>query len=103
MRSWRLIVLLTFALVRPAPGRDYFVAAGGSDDGPGTRARPLRTIGKAASVMRAGDWMRPQLVPWPPGGGGVSLAIEKLQFARTVAPDQIDPLWGLRVPFVPIR
>ena len=60
-------------------------------------------VGGRKFTFRLGDWMRPQLVPWPPGGGGVSLAIEKLRFAQTVAPDQIDPLRGLRVPFVPIR
>ena len=47
------LMLLTFA---PAlSGKDYHVAPTGSDSAVGTRARPFRTIQKAADVMGPGD------------------------------------------------
>ena len=38
-----------------AAGRVYYVAPGGSDDGPGTIQRPWRTIQHAADTLTAGD------------------------------------------------
>ena len=35
--------------------RDYFVANTGNDKGPGTKQQPFKTIGKAVSVVKAGD------------------------------------------------
>ena len=69
------------------------------------------TVGGRKLSFRPDNWMRPQFVPLPAGGkwsgsepprGSVSLAIEKLKFTRTVAADEIHPLWGLKCPFVPI-
>ena len=45
-------------LPRPLPlsrGRAYYVSVRGSDSGPGTLARPWRTIQKAASTLRPGQ------------------------------------------------
>jgi hypothetical protein len=33
----------------------YYVSTGGNDENPGSEARPLRTIQKAADTVRAGD------------------------------------------------
>ena len=43
------------AAAGPAAGRDYHVAAGGGDTGPGTEGRPFGTISAAAAVMKPGD------------------------------------------------
>jgi hypothetical protein len=42
------------AFSAPAPYRDYYVSPSGSDAGPGTRARPWRTLVKAVAALRPG-------------------------------------------------
>lgn len=57
-RPIRLLIVpcLLFAVARAAPAATYFVAAaGGSDENPGTREAPLRTISRAAALLQPGD------------------------------------------------
>ena len=49
--AWFTLLLCSL----PLGAREYFVAPGGSDANPGTRAKPFRTLTKAASAMRNGD------------------------------------------------
>ncbi|NLF95068.1 MAG: DUF1565 domain-containing protein [Oligosphaeraceae bacterium] len=53
MRIFFLLPLLTAVLSLSAA--EYFVASSGSDDSPGSREAPFRTIGKAAALVQAGD------------------------------------------------
>jgi hypothetical protein len=55
--STRIHVSLAVALCLTTPlfAADCFVSPTGSDDHPGTRDEPFRTVQKAADVMRAGD------------------------------------------------
>lgn len=53
MRIFFLLPLLTAVLSLSAA--EYFVSASGSDDAPGSREAPFRTIGKAAALVQAGD------------------------------------------------
>ena len=39
----------------PASGKECFVSRSGSDGGPGTLARPFRTIARGISVVEPGD------------------------------------------------
>lgn len=49
--------ILFFLLLTAVSGytRDYFVSPQGNDSGNGSRQQPFRTIGKAVSVVKAGD------------------------------------------------
>ncbi len=53
----RICFTLSLALMAASPlaAAEYFVAPAGSDDAPGTRARPFRTLGKAAALLQPGD------------------------------------------------
>ena len=48
-------VLLSLLLCMPASGAIYYVARSGNDANPGTKAKPWRSIGKAARTLSAGD------------------------------------------------
>ncbi len=50
---WAIMLLLTLAT--SAPAKTYYVATDASNENPGSKTRPLRTIQKAASLARAGD------------------------------------------------
>ena len=50
---WMSLLVMTAATA--ARAETYYVATNGSDENPGSEAKPLRTIQKAASVARAGD------------------------------------------------
>ena len=47
--------LLVMRMATATPAETYYVAPDGSDGSPGSKAEPLRTIQKAASLARAGD------------------------------------------------
>ena len=79
-RTWLVSVAACIAVMASggwtASARDIHVSEAGSDSGPGTEARPYRTINQAASVAQPGDtvlvhggtyreWVRP-----PRGGTG---------------------------------
>lgn len=49
------LALLLLVLGAPLSGRDYFVAADGSNAHPGTIAQPLATIGRALALAQSGD------------------------------------------------
>jgi hypothetical protein len=66
----KLHLCLFLGLCAPLLAADYHVAPTGSDDHPGTAAKPLRTIQKAADILQPGDrciiqagtyreWVRP--------------------------------------------
>jgi len=49
------ILLILTAACSPVSAADYYVAPDGRDENPGTKARPLRTVQRAADAMSAGD------------------------------------------------
>lgn len=53
--SFASFTILLFSTICPTFGATYYVATSGLDTNPGTFAQPWKTIGKAASVMVAGD------------------------------------------------
>jgi len=62
MISWKFAGAAAIVLVSglateagPSAGRTYHVATDGDDGNPGDVSKPLRTVGKAASLARAGD------------------------------------------------
>jgi len=55
MKWYVWVSLLVLTVATAAPADTYYVATGGSDENPGSEAKPLRTIQKAASLARAGD------------------------------------------------
>jgi hypothetical protein len=62
MTSWKIAgaaaILLVSGLATeagPSAARTYHVATDGDDGNPGDASKPLRTVGKAASLARAGD------------------------------------------------
>lgn len=48
-------VLLLLMLALPVGAAEYYLSPQGSDDGPGTRAQPWKTLGKANAVLQPGD------------------------------------------------
>ena len=48
-------VALLSSGARPGTAAEYYVATGGNDESPGSKAEPFRTIQKAADVARPGD------------------------------------------------
>ncbi|MEO0734863.1 MAG: DUF1565 domain-containing protein, partial [Bacteroidota bacterium] len=54
MRTYLPLLLLLYLSVQ-ASATDYYVAKTGDDNNPGTEEAPFLTIGKAASVLVAGD------------------------------------------------
>lgn len=55
MQRGSILLCLLLATAMDVGAKDYFVAPGGGDTKPGTKASPFRTIQKAATVMQAGD------------------------------------------------
>ncbi|MDH4241907.1 MAG: DUF1565 domain-containing protein, partial [Phycisphaerae bacterium] len=55
MKWYVLVSLLMLAAATSARAETYYAATNGSDENPGSEAKPFRTIAKAASVARAGD------------------------------------------------
>ncbi|MHC4694882.1 MAG: right-handed parallel beta-helix repeat-containing protein, partial [Planctomycetota bacterium] len=55
MRCCVWVSILVVAAVTSARAETYYVATNGSDENPGSEAKPFRTIAKAADVARAGD------------------------------------------------
>ncbi len=102
---------------RPEPARQvalcraatYFVSPEGSDENPGTEARPWRTIGKAAETLLAGDTVyiktgtyRERVAPRNGGSAGMYItyaaypgAAVTLDGAGTVLPDDLAGLFEL--------
>ena len=54
LRSVAAAVAILWAAA-PARGKAYYVATDGSDENPGTQARPFATLQKAADAVRPGD------------------------------------------------
>jgi len=52
-RVWLSLLVMSMGMVARAD--TYYVSTKGSDENPGSEAKPLRTIQKAASLARAGD------------------------------------------------
>jgi len=52
------LMLLVLAVGHTAPAATYCVATDGDDSGPGTEARPWKTLQKAASAVQPGDTVR---------------------------------------------
>jgi hypothetical protein len=74
----------------PTPAVELFVAPNGSDEAPGSAARPLRTLGGAVEAVRA---LR-RRGPLPKGGVAVTFASGTYRVASTVelgAPDSGTP------------
>ena len=55
MKWYVWVSLLAVTMATAARADTYYVATNGSDENPGSKARPLRTIHKAASLARVGD------------------------------------------------
>jgi hypothetical protein len=55
MKWYVLVSLLVPAFAMGARAETYYAATNGSDENPGSEAKPFRTIQKAADVARAGD------------------------------------------------
>ena len=55
MKWYVWVSLLVMTMATAARADTYYVATNGSDENPGSEARPLRTIQKAASLARVGD------------------------------------------------
>jgi len=58
MMTWVRALAITTVALGSAGAAEYVVAPTGDDSGPGSPARPFRTIQKAADVMKAGDVCR---------------------------------------------
>jgi hypothetical protein len=54
------LLLVLAAMTVPAMAAEYYLAADGNDTDPGSAAKPLATISKAGSLLKAGDtlWIR---------------------------------------------
>ncbi|MCK4792198.1 MAG: DUF1565 domain-containing protein, partial [Desulfobacteraceae bacterium] len=55
MKWYVWVSLLVLTAATAARAETYYVATNGSDENPGSEAKPFRTIQKAAGVARAGD------------------------------------------------
>jgi len=55
MRCYVWVCLLLLPLAMSLSANTFYVATDGSDENPGSKGRPLRTIQKAADTARAGD------------------------------------------------
>ena len=60
-RGRMLALWMTLTLAPVLHAADLYVATDGSDDNPGTAARPFATLGKGEATARPGDtvWIKP--------------------------------------------
>ena len=91
MHRGSILLCLLLATAMNVGAKDYFVAPGGVDTKPGTKASPFRTIQKAASVMHAGDrcliragTYREMVVPAHSGKANAPITFEAFEGEKVV-------------------